>query len=171
MSIYPVFTSELAQKSDRALPYLWVSENIQGIDRFRKYFQLVTLDIKPEAEYNIIALKDEASIRQAIRKIQHFTPTANIRIFPGELLQFETETNVLMKSQEAERWLEITKNNTLDFPQAQTIARGALQSLNAGEISRTQWNIEKEELRQRCGLSGFDWNNTSLTWKQKSTLL
>ena len=147
------------KKSDRVLlPYLWTGENVINLSRFEQHFHLATPSATPEAEYNILALKDEASIRQTLRKIQHLTPTAEVRIFPAELLQFETEIGLLMKSQPVERWLEIKKDEALEFPDAQAIARSALQSLHAGEISQSQWNIEKEELRQRCGLNSFDWN-------------
>jgi len=154
--ILPVSETE---KSDRVLlPYLWTGEGIHNLARFERHFYLAAPNTTPEAEYNIVALKDEASVRRTLRKIQHFTPTADNRIFSAEQLDFETETGVLMKSQLAERWLEIKKDEALEFPEALAIARDALQSLHAGEISQSQWNIEKEELRQRCGLNSFDWN-------------
>lgn len=139
------------------LPCLWVAEDTMRIEHLSRDFCILHPGATPEPGYHTLALKDERSIRQMLRKLQGI-PGADIRIFPGELLQFETLTGVMMKAQWVERWLEITKNSPLEFPEAQAIARDALQSLHAKEISQNQWNIEKEELRSRCGVSGFDWN-------------
>jgi hypothetical protein len=146
------------QQITSPLPYLWVPEDLQEtIPQLSKHFHIATPGVKATPGYHIVALRTERSIRQVLRSLQ-ITPDSDIRIFPADLLLFESLDGLMMKAQPAERWLEITKNGSIKFPDAQAIARDALQSLHAGEITQNQWNIEKEELRQRCGLSGFDWN-------------
>jgi hypothetical protein len=146
------------QQITSPLPYLWVPEDLQeSIPQLRKHFRIATPGIKPTPGYHIVALKSERSIRQVLRSLQ-LTPDSDIRIFPADLLLFESLDGLMMKAQPAERWLEITRNGSIKFPDAQAIARDALHSLYSGEISRNQWNMEKEELRQRCGVSPFDWN-------------
>jgi archaellum biogenesis ATPase FlaH len=98
-------------------------------------------------------LPDERSVRRILRRLPK---NAEIRIFSSKLGLLTMEG--LLLSPIAEDWLRLMKGESLEFPEAQGIARDALQSLHVGEISQSQWNIEKEELRQRCGLSGFDWN-------------
>ncbi len=139
--------------STAGLPCLWV-ENRETFSHVSKHFHLVTPgESAPADARHILALPDERSIRRILRRLP---PNAEIKIFSSKLGLLTMEG--LLLSPIAEDWLRLMKRESLEFPEAQAIARDALQSLHTGEISPSQWNIEKEELRQRCGLSGFDWN-------------
>ncbi len=140
-------------QSTVGLPCLWV-ESRETFSHVREYFHLLTPgESAPADARHILALPDERSIRRILRRLPK---NAEIRIFSSKLGLLTMEG--LLLAPIAEDWLRLMKGESLEFPEAQGIARDALQSLHVGEISQSQWNIEKEELRQRCGLSGFDWN-------------
>jgi hypothetical protein len=128
---------------------LWVREDCQNIDRFTKHFTLVTSDATPVGQYHIIALVGERSIRQVLRKLQGISDVIDIKIFPGELLLFESFDGLMLKSQPADRWLEIVNNSGLELKEALAIAEDLLKL----ESDQVQLNLDLDQLRQRVSVS------------------
>jgi hypothetical protein len=145
------------QKSDRASaqPSLWVSQADDHIRaRYEKDFQIYTLADEPQPGHHVIALQTERDIRQALHKLQR-VENHDVRIFPAELLPFETSMQILLKGQPVERWVEVTKDQPLSLSDALNMAEDIVAD---SAISSKQRNIELEELRGRCGVTSFDWN-------------
>ncbi len=129
------------------------------IPHLSQHFQVNTPEADPTPGHHIIALKDERSIRRVLRKLQS-TPETDITIFPAKLLLFESLDGLMMKSQPADRWLEIINDSPLELHDAVAIAEDLLKM----EPDELHLNLELEQLRQRVTLaqgremSSWEWN-------------
>lgn len=144
--------------SDRtnSTPTLWV-DSIDGLEDLAQDFQLKQPSDTPTAGEHIIALTSERDVRRVARLIQ---PKGNILgiIPPMKLLADSIAIILNATKQPFDLWDKTISQTPLEFEDAYAIARDARQSLQSGEISSSQWNIEKEKLRKRCNVSPFDWN-------------
>jgi hypothetical protein len=152
--------ANFTQEQATLLPCLWVPEELQElIPHLSKHFHLITPETKPTPGHHIIALKDECSIRRVLRQLQA-TPEVDIRIFPAELLLFESLNGLMMKAQPAERWLEIVNASALELKNAVDLAEDLLKL----EPDQVQLNLGLDQLRQRVTLaqgremSSWEWN-------------
>jgi hypothetical protein len=152
--------ASIAQQTTSSLPCLWVPEEVRDfIPHLSKHFHLPTPGTEPSGGHHIIALKGERSIRQALRALQA-TAETDITIFPAELLLFESLDGLMMKSQPADRWLEIVNNSPLELHDAVALAEDLLKS----EPDQVQLNLDLDRLRQRVTLaqgremSSWEWN-------------
>lgn len=157
-----------SQKSDRtspSTPILWV-DSIDGLPEHRTQsalLEVLTLNDSPKPDrYNIIALKGERAIRKQIKKLQPLA--GEIRIFPSDLVLYETDINIITRSLYLEDWQKSLKDEPLSLEEAYDIARDILTSCQAGEITPAQKNIELDELKQRFQLGRRD--NVSFDWNQ-----
>jgi predicted P-loop ATPase len=120
-------------------------------------FQLLTPSDEPRAGYHIIALSSERGIRKQIKKVQ--AQATQIKILPHELLCFGEPKYFAETALFLEDWYQGLRDEPIELKDAQDVARDALLSIQAKEISKNQWNIEKEELKRRLrNVSAFDWN-------------
>ena len=143
-----------------SLPCLWVPEELREfIPHLAKHFHVNTPETKPTPGDHIIALKDECSTRRVLRQLQA-TPEVDIRIFPAELLLFESLDGLMMKAQPADRWLEIMNGSPLELSDAVALAEDLLKM----EPDQVQLNLDLDRLRQRVTLaqgremSSWEWN-------------
>jgi hypothetical protein len=148
------------QSKPNLLPCLWVPEELQGfIPHLSQHFHVITPEADPTPGHHIIALKDERCIRRVLRKLQA-APEADATIFPAELLLFESLDGLMMKSQPADRWLEIVNGSPLELHDAVALAEDLLKM----EPDELHLNLELEQLRQRVTLaqgremSSWEWN-------------
>lgn len=150
----PVLTSDRVN-----LPVLWV-DSIDGLGDLAQHFQLKQPSDTVPAGKHVIALQSERDIRRVARSIQQKEDI--LGIIPPTILFLPSAdfTTIFLKATEQrfERWQQTISQIPLEFEDAQNIARDALYSLQTEEITKSQWNIEKEELKQRCNVSPFDWN-------------
>lgn len=144
------------------LPLLWV-DTVDGLDDLAQKFQLKQPTDSPAPGKHIIALQSERDIRRVARLIDK---EDIVGILPPSIL-FLPSTDfikifVTATNQRFERWQKTISQMPLEFEDAIDIIRDALQSFQFGEITRDQLNMEKEELRRRCGMESsgerFDWN-------------
>lgn len=153
-------TASIAPLATSSLPCLWVPEELQEyIPHLSKHFHLATPGTEPTPGHHIVALKDERSTRQLLRTLQP-SPETDIRIFPGQLLLSESPDGLMMKSQPADRWLEIMNKEPLQLEDAVAIAEDLLKV----ESDRVQLNLDLEQLRQRVSqaqgreMSSWEWD-------------
>lgn len=127
------------------------------INLLAKHFQLLTPSDKPKAGYHIIGLSNERDIKKQIKKVQ--AQAKEVKILPSELVCFGDPVEVVLQALPLEDWYQGLRDEPIELKDAQDIARDALLSIQAKEISKNQWNIEKEELKRRLrNVSAFDWN-------------
>lgn len=147
-----------SQTSDHTSPYipiLWV-DSLDGLDNLAQNFQLKQASDTPTKGKHIFALQSERDIRRIARSIQQ---EDILGIIPPMILTYSLPDIVLTAvNHRFDLWHKTISQMPLELKDALDIARDALQSLQSEEISKNQWNIEKEELRQRCNVSPFDWN-------------
>lgn len=157
--------SQTSDRTSPSIPILWV-DSIDGLPEHRTQsvlLEVLALDDSPKPDrYNIIALKGERAIRKQIRKLQPLA--GEIRIFPSDLVPYETDINIITRSLYLEDWQKSLKEKPLSLEEAYNIARDILTSCQADEITPIQKNIELDELKQRFQLGRRD--NVSFDWNQ-----
>jgi hypothetical protein len=140
------------------LPCLWVEQQ-ETFSHLSKHFHVITPgEPAPDAEHHIIALTDERSIRQTLRKL---SPKAEVRIFSSKL-SLPTMEGLLL-APIAEDWLRIVDKEPLKLDEALDIAEDLFKT----ESNEVRLNKELKKLRHRYNLgvspidamSSYDWNN------------
>jgi hypothetical protein len=149
-------------QSTIGLPCLWV-ESRETFSHVSKEFHLITPgEPAPDAERHIIALPDERSIRQILRKL---SPKAEVRIFSNKLA-LPTMAG-LLTGHIAEDWLRVVEKEPLKLDEALDIAEDLIKTKIETKSSEAQLNKELKKLRHRYNLgvspidvmSSYDWKN------------
>ena len=142
-----------SQKSDRTFPgpILWV-DSTKGLDDLAQHFQLKQPGDTPGSGKHIIALQSERDIRRVARSIQQEDIMGVIP--PLTLTRSVTEMFMAAATCTFDHWQKTISQTPLELEKALEIAGDTLTDT----LSKTQRNIELEELRGRCGVSSFDWN-------------
>lgn len=148
---------EYQQESDRTFsgPILWV-DSTKGLEDLAQHFQLKQPGDTPGSGKHIIALQSERDIRRTARSIQQEDILGVIP--PLTLTRSVPEMVMAATRQPFDRWKKTISQEPLSLEEALEIAGDTLTSFKARKISAKQKNIELEELRQRSGMSSFDWN-------------
>src|SRR4028119_1114681 len=138
-----------------ATPCLWV-EHQEPFSHLNKHFHVITPgEPAPDVEHHIIALPDERSIRQVLRKLP---PEADIKIFSNEL-DFPTMAG-LVSGPIAEDWLRLIDKQPLKRDEAIGIA----EDLYKTESDELRLNQELDKLCYRVSLTQ---EMSSYSWEKK----
>lgn len=165
-------TNSLAAPSlyQSSFPQLWIDAEIRDwhplgekcVESLNHHFRVKVFgdDTEaPSAEQHIIALASERDIRRVARAIQHQRGTI-FGVLPPTMLMYGVAEIIYAASQQSfEDWRSSINQTPLELREAEGIVRDALVAIQAKELSRPQWNNEKEELRKRIGMNPFNWDN------------
>lgn len=141
-------------QSTIGLPCLWV-ESRETFSHVSKYFHLITPGESAPvgAQYHVLALTDERSIRQVLRKL---SPKTETKIFSSKLGLPTMEG--LLQSPIAEDWLQLVEKQPLKLDEALDLA----EDLYKSESDEVRLNEELRKLQYRVDLtqamSEYNWD-------------